>query len=461
MKFHSIPVASLFALVSLLAGAPASVSAAGNQTNSTTFPSLGGIISALLTNYDNTSRPGIGGDPTRVQVQYRINRLDNVEPKTNSFAMDLFLRLQWNDSRLAFPDKLGNESLRISPPNMIWLPDVYFYNEHDKMETLDEVVKISNNGVCFWSRHFLMTLATPFKLQDFPFDTQNLTLQVVSYSYNVQTMKLEFYPDEAGGAAFPDPSTTFSSVLWQLQSTGGQVGSIIFREGTPKYDILSFYITVKRDASSYILKYLAPLFFIALCSTLTYWIDPGAVPARVGFGVSLLLATVTLNFVLSADLPKVNYATKMDIFVAVAFIYVFIAMIEFSVIHHFKSIGKPLISSTIENYFRYSTAVSLVLVTGIVYYGTGNNINQGVTTALIVVLVIFMAGCFAGIFVDYLRKLWVGLRKKRRDEEIAAKDKGGESVKRGDDGREVAATSGDFIIAGTPSSVTAGVSTKP
>ncbi|KAJ3325180.1 hypothetical protein HDV06_004970 [Boothiomyces sp. JEL0866] len=337
-----------------------------------TLISLGAIANRLLQNpggrpYDNLTRPGAFGDPTQVQAQFRLNRLFDVDPKTNVFAMDLFLRLRWNDPRLTFPEPLQNEALRIDP-SLIWTPDIYFYNEATQSVPLDQTLKISNDGTVFWSRHYLMYLATGFDLHEFPFDSQKLPIQLVSYSNNQQTLRLNWYND-SGGAAYPDPivNHTFSSVLWNLNTVNTSLTNIIFRDGQPQYDFLTYSLYVARDPSVYILKYILPLFFIALCSTLTYWIDPTAVPARVGFGVSLLLASITLNFVVSADLPHVNYPTKLDTYIAIIFLFVFVSMIEFAVIHVLRVMGRISLSPSIENTFRIVAPIELVLYTTYIF----------------------------------------------------------------------------------------------
>ncbi|KAJ3271524.1 hypothetical protein HDV01_006575 [Terramyces sp. JEL0728] len=355
--------------------------------------SLGAIANRLLQNpgglpYDNLTRPYAFEDPTQVQAQFRLNRLFDVDPKTNVFALDLFLRLRWNDPRLTFPEPLKNEALRIDPA-LVWTPDIYFYNEATQAAPLDQTLKISNDGTVFWSRHYLMYLATGFDLHEFPFDSQKLPIQLVSYSNSQQTMRLNWYND-SGGAAYPDPivNKTFSSVLWNLNSLNTSLTNIIFRDGQPQYDFLTYAMYVARDPSTYVLKYILPLFFIALCSTLTYWIDPTAVPARVGFGVSLLLASITLNFVVSADLPHVNYPTKLDTYIAIIFLFVFISMIEFAVVHVLRVMGKISLSPSIENTFRIVAPVELVLYTVYIFL-PGLQIN-----AVRIVLIILMIATF-------------------------------------------------------------------
>ncbi|KAJ3253277.1 Glycine receptor subunit alpha-3 [Boothiomyces macroporosus] len=355
--------------------------------------------------YDNLTRPYAFIQPTVVQAQFRLNRLFNVDPKVNQFSMDLFLRLRWNDPRLTFPENLQNEALRIDP-SQIWTPDVYFYNEATDATPLDQTLKISNDGTVFWSRHFLMTWATGFDLHDFPFDSQKLPLQLVSYSNNQFTMSVQWYND-SGGATYPDPivNKTFSSVLWSLDQVSATNSTILFRDNQPLFDFLTYTLYITRDPSVYILKYILPLFFIALCSTLTYWIDPTAVPARVGFGVSLLLATITLNFVVSADLPKVNYT-----YIAIIFLFVFIAMIEFAVVH----VLRVSLSPTIENIFRAVAPFELILFTVYIFL-PGSDIN-GARIALIVLMILI--GVFGASYFMYSHYLYKKAQKAEKDGEV-------------------------------------------
>ena len=57
------------------------------------------------------------------------------------------------------------------------------------------------------------------------------------------------------------------------------------------------------------------MFIIVTLSTLTFWIDPGSPPARVGGTVTLVLSIVTFNLVVSQDLPKISYSTLLDLYV--------------------------------------------------------------------------------------------------------------------------------------------------
>jgi hypothetical protein len=68
------------------------------------------------------------------------------------------------------------------------------------MNVLDQTLKINEDGTCFWSRHYLMNFGNSFKLQDFPFDQQSLSIQAVSYSFSQELIKLSFYDEASGGS---------------------------------------------------------------------------------------------------------------------------------------------------------------------------------------------------------------------------------------------------------------------
>ncbi|KAI9320274.1 neurotransmitter-gated ion-channel ligand-binding domain-containing protein [Zopfochytrium polystomum] len=357
------------------------------------------VVDQLLKGYDLWARPNAGTTTaTAVYAQYRMNRLFNVDPTTNAFSIDLYLKLQWSDPRLVYSGSTSSETIRLDS-SKIWVPDVYFYNEHAIFDAVSEscVLKDPTQGIVVLNRHFVASLTSPFQLADFPFDDQAISIQLASYSYNASYLTLNYYPAEQGGPANPSPFDTFSSVLWTLYDEDPTIKRVLSdpsRNTSATYQGLWYSLFISRDPTIYILKYILPLFFVAFCSCVSYWVDPGVVPARVGFGVTLLLATVTLNFVVSGDLPKVNYATKMDYYVITVFTFVFGALVEFTVVHYLKANGSPLLSKHIERFFRIASVPTLILAWIFVTYATGTTISRGVeygTGSLIGIVIIICA----------------------------------------------------------------------
>ena len=65
-------------------------------------------------------------------------------------------------------------------------------------------------------------------------------------------------------------------------------------------------------------------------SWVSFWLNIGAAPARVGLGVTTVLTMTTLINSVNAALPKISYMKSMDIYLFVCFFMVFGAMVEYA-----------------------------------------------------------------------------------------------------------------------------------
>ena len=65
-------------------------------------------------------------------------------------------------------------------------------------------------------------------------------------------------------------------------------------------------------------------------SWVSFWLNRGAAPARVGLGVTTVLTMTTLMGSVNAALPKISYMKSIDIYLGVCFFMVFGALIEYA-----------------------------------------------------------------------------------------------------------------------------------
>ena len=65
-------------------------------------------------------------------------------------------------------------------------------------------------------------------------------------------------------------------------------------------------------------------------SWVSFWLNRGAAPARVGLGVTTVLTMTTLINSVNAALPKISYMKSIDIYLFVCFFMVFGAMVEYA-----------------------------------------------------------------------------------------------------------------------------------
>ncbi|KAI9034082.1 neurotransmitter-gated ion-channel ligand-binding domain-containing protein [Hyaloraphidium curvatum] len=281
------------------------------------------VLTGPGSGYDASTRPSFGGPPDLIWVRFDINNLYAVDPLTSTFTVDASVLLWWTDPRLVappgeFPPTNGSEyrflgyqdlGQGIGPSHLVWTPDIYFVNEV-VVEPLDDIIKVQpDTGRVFWSRHMLADVTTKYDLAAFPFDRQNLTMELASYSYNERQILLEWDPVPVYPPIHPD---TFTQVAWDYVSfTTGEKEYIPFRD-QPPHQMLVFGMLVSRKTGSYYIKSFVPLMVLVALTTVSYWFSVDAVPERLGLSITLVLTIVSFYSSVTQGLPLVNYATTMD-----------------------------------------------------------------------------------------------------------------------------------------------------
>ncbi|CAB1422608.1 unnamed protein product [Pleuronectes platessa] len=102
------------------------------------------------------------------------------------YRVNIFLRQQWNDPRLAYSE-YPDDSLDLDPSMLdsIWKPDLFFANEKGanfhEVTTDNKLLRISKNGNVLYSIRITLILACPMDLKNFPMDVQTCIMQLESY----------------------------------------------------------------------------------------------------------------------------------------------------------------------------------------------------------------------------------------------------------------------------------------
>ncbi|RLW07913.1 hypothetical protein DV515_00003670 [Chloebia gouldiae] len=96
------------------------------------------------------------GPPVNVTCNIFINSFGSIAETTMDYRVNIFLRQQWNDSRLAYSE-YPDDSLDLDPSMLdsIWKPDLFFANEkganfHD-VTTDNKLLRISKTGKVLYS----------------------------------------------------------------------------------------------------------------------------------------------------------------------------------------------------------------------------------------------------------------------------------------------------------------------
>merc|ERR1719369_350138 len=96
------------------------------------------------------------------------------------------------------------------------------------------------------------------------------------------------------------------------------------------YSRLLADVIFDRALGYYVIQVYIPSSLIVVMSWVSFWLNRGAAPARVGLGVTTVLTMTTLMASVNAALPKISYMKSIDIYLGVCFFMVFGALIEYA-----------------------------------------------------------------------------------------------------------------------------------
>ena len=93
------------------------------------------------------------------------------------------------------------------------------------------------------------------------------------------------------------------------------------------YSRLACEIQFVRSMGYYLIQIYIPSSLIVVISWVSFWLNRGATPARVGLGVTTVLTMTTLMASTNSQLPKISYVKSIDIYLGVCFGMVFASLL--------------------------------------------------------------------------------------------------------------------------------------
>ena len=93
------------------------------------------------------------------------------------------------------------------------------------------------------------------------------------------------------------------------------------------YSRLACEIQFVRSLGYYLIQIYIPSSLIVVISWVSFWLNRGATPARVGLGVTTVLTMTTLISSTNSALPKISYVKSIDVYLAACFFMVFASLL--------------------------------------------------------------------------------------------------------------------------------------
>jgi hypothetical protein len=263
--------------------------------------------------------PESSESPFPVEMTVIILDVDDIDGAEQNFTANVYYKASWYDPNIAerFDEK------DVLPATEVWTPNLQVVNQQKIWPTLPEVVEVYPDGKVIYRQRVWGQFSMPFNLKNFPFDTQDFTVQFISIGLREEG-EIKFIQSDESLSGLAD---VFSQADWEILKWEAKGQKYSAMENTERD---GFFLTfwAKRKTGYYIGKVIIPLVLIVMMSWAVFWIDPKDAGTQVGVAVTSMLTLIAYRFATDALLPKVSYFTRLDYFILGSTILVFSGLIE-------------------------------------------------------------------------------------------------------------------------------------
>jgi hypothetical protein len=265
-------------------------------------------------------RPDADGPPTSVMMGIYLLDIDEINDVSQRFTVDMMISVYWQDPRLVLPEAERTGHKRLMSLDEIWTPRGLVTNDRGLTTELPRVAEIDDLGNVLYLQRLYGDLAVDLEFEDFPFDTQILPIEIVSYRYSPD--EVQFSPN----ADITGDDGSFSAEGWKFRIIEPQVGEYYAPGQLETRPRLTFRIEAEREYRYYIWTMIVPMSLIIFMSWTVFWLPPGIVPSRIAISTASIFSLIAFGFSIRLSLPRVSYLTRADIFVVGCTLMVFIAL---------------------------------------------------------------------------------------------------------------------------------------
>lgn len=268
------------------------------------------------------SRPTVWGEPTEVKVGIFVIDVDEVNSADQNFAASVYYIAQWKNPFLEHP----GPGPKISSLTEVWNPRLTIVGQQMAWKSYPDSVEIEPDGTVTLRQKVWGRFSQPLKLQDFPFDRQILSIHLAAAGLSEDDVTITPFMFESGAASAI--SDQFS--LPDFQVVSFEAAPQPYQPTTIDNGVAGFELKMEvvRLTMYYLLKVIVPLCLIVIMSWLPRWISLDQAGTNIGISTSAFLTLVAYMFAITMLLPKVSYVTRMDRFILLSTLMVFLGLLH-------------------------------------------------------------------------------------------------------------------------------------
>jgi hypothetical protein len=173
-----------------------------------------------------------------------------------------------------------------------------------------DVKEVMADKPTFKMYRFIGTLSSPADLHDYPFDTQDLTIEIEDDDNGVDQVTL------VADQEHTNLDINFEVPGWETAYTKARINTHNFPDRFDNDDLYytryQFTLGIKRYGTSAIFTVFVPAIVIVLISMTGLWITRDELEVRTNSTTPMLAAAVLFHFALMQALPATPYLTRAD-----------------------------------------------------------------------------------------------------------------------------------------------------
>jgi hypothetical protein len=305
------------------------------------------------------SRPGAKEGAAKVSVGMWLLDIDSIDSSAQNFVANFFVMLSWKDPRLAH----GSGRHRTYDVTRIWTPRIQVANEIGLVRrTYPEVVDVAPDGTVEYRQRFVGPFSQPLNLNKFPFDTQTFRLHLISpgnTSSDVEFVRNQNWID-AGIPMAAGIAKNISLPDWKIESYRTDSAPYVVAVGADVAGF-AFDFVAKRDSGYYVWKVILPLLLIVMMSWSVFWIDPSSAGTQIAVATTSMLTLIAYRFAIDSQVPKVSYLTKMDQFIVVGTVLIFLTLMQVVLTARLAQKGRDVLAKRIDKVSRWVFPATFVV----------------------------------------------------------------------------------------------------
>ena len=165
-------------------------------------------------------------------------------------------------------------------------------------------------------------IRAPLDFREFPFDGQNLPIEVESYAFDAGEVQLVVNREFSGF------DHHFEMPEWVVKGVDAQIVEHHRPQERRDFSRMEYMVNVERQNGYYLWKVLLPVVLIVAISWVVFWMSSDQLGRRAGISSTGMLTVIAYQFIIAGSLPRFPYLTVLDKIVLLALVLIALTMFE-------------------------------------------------------------------------------------------------------------------------------------